>query len=109
MRLQSFGSTSELVTGHSNVQTLSGYARWRAPTGVQLLDRPLRYVLESAVSVYFGDQRDVLGFTRLGSVGAGLELDTSARTRLFSRARLVARYAFGDGVRGTAVGLAISF
>lgn len=110
MRLQSFGSTSSVVTGRSNVDTLSAYARWRAPTGIQLLDRPLRYVLESALSVFYGDQRDVLGFTRLGSVGAGIELDTSAKTGLFSRVRLVGRYAVGDGgVKGGSVGLALSF
>lgn len=110
MRLQSYGSTSAAVVGRSNVDTLSAYARWRAPTGLQLLDRPLRYVLESALSVFYGDQRDVLGFTRLGSVGAGIELDTSAKTGLFSRVRLVGRYAFGDGgVKGGALGLALSF
>ena len=39
MRLQSYGSTSEVVTGRSDVETLSGYARWRAPTGVLLAIR----------------------------------------------------------------------
>lgn len=107
--LRGYGATSALVAGTSNVATLSAYGRWRAPTGWTLLNRPLRYVVELAVSDYVGDQRGVLGFTWLGSFGLGLELDTSAYFSWFSRVRLVGRVAFGDGVDGTTVGLAISF
>ena len=109
MYLRGYGATSGLLQGTSNVETLSLYGRWRAPTGWTLLQRPLRYVVELAVSDYIGDQRDVLGFTWLGSFGLGLELDTSAYVSWFSRVRLVGRVAFGDGVDGSSVGLAISF
>lgn len=69
----------------------------------------MRYVLETSFTSYFGKQRGALGFNNLKSVGAGLELDTSAKMKLVSRARLVFRYIFGENVRGTSVGLAVSF
>ena len=57
----------------------------------------------------FGDQRGVLGFDRLTSVGAGLELDSSAYNVFITRTRLVGRYVFGTNVSGFSVGLAVSF
>ena len=74
-----------------------------------LLDRPLRYVLESAYTVYFGDQRGALGFNHLTSVGAGLEVDTSKYPVWITRTRLVGRYMFGENARGYSLGLAVSF
>ncbi len=85
------------------------YARYRAPTGMSLLDRPLRYVLEFAHTTYLGDQRGALGFDYMNSLGVGFELDSSAYNVFVTRTRLVLRYAFGDNVNGYAVGLAMSF
>jgi len=51
----------------------------------------------------------VLGFDHLNSVGAGLELDTSKYDTIVSRARVVARYKFGDNVKGWSLGFAVSF
>ena len=73
------------------------------------MDRPLRYVLEAANTVYLGDQRGLLGFNNLSSVGVGIEFDSSKYDIMVSRTRVVARYAFGQNVRGFAVGLAVSF
>ncbi|CAG4887542.1 hypothetical protein [Paraburkholderia saeva] len=106
--LQSFGS-SGAVRGSANAQSTNLYARWRAPTGLLLLHRPLRYVLELSHSTYLGSQADILGFNQLTSLGAGLEIDTGAVTKLFSRLRIVARYAFGKDVTGASLGLALSF
>lgn len=106
--LQSFGSSSG-VRGSANAQSTNLYARWRAPTGVLFLHRPLRYVLELSHSTYLGSQADILGFNQLTSLGAGLEIDTGAVTKLFSRVRVVARYAFGKDVTGASIGLALSF
>jgi hypothetical protein len=106
--LQSFGSSSG-VRGTANAQSTNLYARWRAPTGVFMLDRPLRYVLELSHSTYLGSQADILGFNQLTSLGLGLEVDTGATTKLFSRFRMVARYAFGKDVTGVSLGLALSF
>jgi hypothetical protein len=108
IRLQSFAGSSA-VQGSANAQTTNLYARWRAPTGAIVLHKPLRYVLELSHSTYLGSQAGILGFNHLTSLGAGLEVDTSGITKLFSRVRLVGRYAFGQNISGTSLGLALSF
>jgi hypothetical protein len=107
--LQSIPGTSEGVKGSTLAQNLNLWSRWRAPTGLTALQRPVRYVLEFTYSLYFGDQEDVLGFNNLFSVGAGLELDTSAYLYLTQRIRLIGRYRFGENVTGWSIGLGISF
>lgn len=109
VQLRTFGSTSAGLRGESESNTAGVWARWRAPTGMNLLQRPLRYVLETSHTRYYGDQKGALGFERLTSLGAGVELDTSAYVDIISRTRLVARYIFGDNVSGYSVGLAVSF
>jgi len=107
--LQSFGGTSTAVEGSADSQSASLWARWRAPTGIAMLERPLRYVLEFAHTTFLGDLDGVLGFDDLSSVGTGLELDSSAHDINVTRTRLMARYKVGEHVRGWSVGLAISF
>jgi hypothetical protein len=107
--LQSFGGTSTAVQGSADAQSVSLWARWRAPSGITMLERPLRYVLEYAHTTFLGDLDGVLGFNHLNSVGAGLELDSSKYDIIVTRTRLMARYKVGEHVRGWAVGLAISF
>ena len=108
IRLQSFGGTAEALKGHADAVTASLYTRYRAPTGMTALDRPVRYVLEYAFTRYLGDQPS-LGFDNLHSVGAGLELDSSAHDIFITRTRLVGRYRFGNNVSGFAISLAVSF
>jgi hypothetical protein len=107
--LTSYGDTSDAVEGSAAARSASLWARWRAPTGVTALDRPLRYVLEFAHTQFFGDLRGALGFNYLTSLGAGLELDSSKYDIIVTRTRLLMRYKFGDGVQGWSVGLAVSF
>jgi hypothetical protein len=109
IHLQSFDGTSEAVQGSARAESLGVWSRWRAPTGLRSLDRPVRYVLEYAFTHYFGPDGDMLGFNNLNSVGAGLELDTSALDRWATRWRLIGRYRFGQGVSGWSIGLGISF
>ena len=106
--LRSFDS-SQAVSGRANAQTLALWSRYRAPTGVTLLERPLRYVLEYAYTHFYGDLDGALGFDHIHSVGAGLELDTSKYDLWVTRVRLVARFKRGDNVSGYGVGLAASF
>lgn len=108
IRLKAFKS-SQAVGGSASAEAASVYARYRAPTGLYVMDRPLRYVLELASTTYLGDQRGLLGFNNLSSVGAGIEFDSSAKSGLISRTRIVGRYSFGQNVRGFAIGLAVSF
>ncbi|HSD37154.1 MAG TPA: hypothetical protein VLC92_06575 [Rhodocyclaceae bacterium] len=106
MQLQSYDSRFQSsAVGESTML----WARWRAPTGMTALSRPVRYVLEFAHTTYLGDQGGLLGFNHLTSLGTGLELDSSAYGVIITRTRLVFRYCFGQNVRGTSVGFAVSF
>ena len=109
IKLQSFGGTIDSLKGSSETNAVSIWARWRAPTCINMLQRPLRYVLETSSTSFFGPQRGALGFNNLASVGVGLELDSSAYPIIITRTRLVARYIFGDNVTGYSLGLAVSF
>ncbi|HSC78903.1 MAG TPA: hypothetical protein VLC08_00990 [Chitinolyticbacter sp.] len=106
--LQNVGS-SKVVDGHAEGQTANLWARWRAPTGITLMQRPLRYVLEVSHSEYLGDQAGVLGFERLSTLGAGIEFDSSAYDIIITRTRLVLRHVMGDNVSGFSLGFAVSF
>ena len=108
MRLKSFGSSSPAVKGSADAIAASLYTRYRAPTGMTALDRPVRYVLEYAFTRYLGDQPS-LGFNNLHSIDAGLELDHGASDIFITRTRLVGRYRFGTNVSGFGVSLAWSF
>lgn len=107
--LRSFGGSSTAVQGSADSQSVSLWSRWRAPTGLTLLQRPLRYVLEFAHTSFLGDLDGVLGFNDLSSFGTGLELDSSAYDITVTRTRLMVRYQVGEHVRGWTVGLAVSF
>lgn len=109
IQLRTFGNTTTGLKGESTNDILSIWARWREPTGLILLQRPLRYVLETSFTDYYGPQRGALGFNHLASLGAGVEIDSSAYSGIISRARIVGRYVFGKNVSGYSVGLAVSF
>jgi hypothetical protein len=108
IHLQSFDS-SQAVEGHANAQTFSLWSRYRAPTGLTALERPVRYVLEYAYTSFLADLKGVLGFDDVHSFGAGLELDSSNRDVYVTRTRLLVRYKIGNNVTGWALGLGISF
>lgn len=108
VRLDTYESTDDFVEGSSDAISTSLWTRWRAPTPWQVMERPLRYVLEAAHSTFFGDQGE-LGFDQLSSLGVGIEFDSSKYDMIITRTRLVFRYRFGQDVEGTAVGLAVSF
>jgi hypothetical protein len=107
--LRSLGTSSTAVQGSADAQSISLWSRWRAPTGLSMLQRPLRYVLEFAHTTFLGDLDGVLGFSERSSLGAGLELDSSADDIVVTRTRLMARYQAGEHVRGWTVGLSVSF
>jgi hypothetical protein len=107
--LQSVSGSSDAVKGSSSAQNLSLWSRWRAPTGLTALKRPFRYVLEFSHTQFLGDLRGALGFDWLTSLGAGVELDSSAYNIIITRTRLLGRYKFGNNVQGWSTGIAISF
>lgn len=108
MHLSGFGS-AEVIEGKADVGSVNLWARWRAPIGNwTAFGNPVRYALELTYSEFLADQRGALGFDRLTSLGAGVELDLS-RSGLVQRARVMGRYVFGEGVSGFAVGFAVVF
>jgi hypothetical protein len=109
IQLRTFSGTTNGLGGASETNAASLWGRWRAPTGLTMLQRPLRYVLETSFTAYFGPQRGALGFNNLTSIGAGFELDSSAYPVFVTRTRLLGRYVFGENVSGFSVGLAMSF
>lgn len=106
--LRSFDS-AQAVSGSASAESLALWSRYRAPTGIVMLERPLRYVLEYAYTRFYGDLDGALGFDQLHSIGAGLELDTSKYDIVVTRARAVLRFKRGDNVEGYGLGLAVSF
>jgi len=109
IQLQSYSDAPAAVQGSADAQSLSLWFRWRAPTSLTAMQKPVRYVLEAAHTSFFGDMRGALGFDALNSVGAGFELDSSEHEIIVTRTRLILRYQFGDNVEGVSVGFAISF
>jgi hypothetical protein len=109
IHLKSLPGSSAAVEGSADAQSLSLWSRRRAPTGMAMLERPLRYVLELAYTGFLGDLDGVLGFNHLTSLGTGLELDTGAYGIVVTRARLMVRYQIGERVRGWSLGLGINF
>lgn len=108
LRLYSMGGAPS-IQGESTVGSVNFWARWRAPiSDWTAFDRPVRYALELTFSEFLYDQRGALGFDRLTSLGAGVELDLS-EGGLLQRARMMGRYVFGDNVKGFAVGFAVTF
>ena len=109
IRLSSRSGTSQAVEGHADAQSLGFWSRYRAPTGLTVMDRPLRYVLEYAVTRFMGDLDGAIGFNVLNSFGVGLEVDSSQYDVFLKRTRLVARYVVGNHVSGWSIGLGMSF
>jgi hypothetical protein len=106
--LRSYSDTDALVQGHAAADSASLWARRRVPTGWVVWERPVRYVLEGAYTRFLGSQQEV-GVDRMASLGAGLELDSSAYDIWATRWRAVLRYKFGPDISGWALGLAVSF
>jgi hypothetical protein len=108
VRLRNSGDLADTVEGRASAESVSVWARRRIPTGWMAFDRPVRYVLEGAYTVFLGSQKEV-GVDRMASLGAGIEFDSSAYDIWATRWRAVLRYKFGPDISGWALGLAVSF
>ena len=106
--LNSFDS-SRAVSGHADSQSLSLWARSRTPTSLSFFEMPIRYVMELAHTEFLGQMRGALGFNSLSSVGTGIEFDRKDNGLFFSRIRTLARFQFGENVRGWSLSIAASF
>jgi hypothetical protein len=103
------------LSGNSTARTLGFWGRYRAPIGIEAFGLPMRWVSDTSVSIYLGDQREALGFAWSVKVGAGIEFDigrheTSAFGLTLTRVRLMGYYFYGDGgITGTSIGIGMSF
>ncbi|EHL98955.1 hypothetical protein HMPREF9946_03395 [Acetobacteraceae bacterium AT-5844] len=114
MHLEAFHSTGGVADGQADSTTVNLWARYRWPTGMEIFQRPVRWVTEATGSYFMGDQKKALGLAWLGKVGGGIELDFSAHEigafgLNLQRLRLVGRYVFGEDVQGFSIGLGMSF
>ncbi len=109
INLATVGTTQEGLRGNSHAQALSGWWRYRKPSGFEVWQRPLRMVGEISASSFFGPQRKALGFNHLISIGTGVELDLSAHALYLQRARTLVRFLIGENVTGVSLGLSLSF
>jgi hypothetical protein len=109
VRLHTYDTSDDIVRGNATAESASLWARMRTPTGMIMMQRPVRYVYELAYSQYFDSGVKALGFDSLLSLGFGLELDSSEYTNLFTRWRAILRHVVGPNVSGWSVGLAASF
>lgn len=109
IQLRSFETDYSSIQGSSDANIISLWTRWRAPTGITMLNNQLRYVLEGSNTTFLGAQRNALGFNYLTTVGIGFELDSSDYPVFITRTRLLYRYTFGVNVSGHSIGLAMSF
>ncbi len=108
VKLHNSGDRADLIDSSASAESASIWTRRRVPTGWVVWDRPVRYVLEGAYTRFLGSQQEV-GVDRMASVGAGLELDSSAYDIWATRWRAVLRYKFGPDISGWSLGLAVSF
>ncbi len=108
IHLQTYDAPA-VVAGDFDPMTVSLWTRYRWPSGLVLFRRPMRWVLEGALTSYVGEQRGALGFNHLTSLGAGVELDTSYYSQIWTRTRFVGRYLIGQNVSGFSAGISITF
>ena len=108
LHLENFSDDPVLKAGAEAI-TATVWARYREPTDMVFLDRPVRWVAEVAYSEFIGDQGDALGLDRLASIGGGLEVDLSAVNGIVSRTRLLGRVLVGNNALGFSMGIGVSF
>jgi hypothetical protein len=110
MRLVTIGNSSG-VDASSDVAAAAAWLRVRYPIpDFKLLGRPIKSVWEASLSTYPGDQGKLLNVDWLGSLGAGIELDTeNMGLPIVSRLRIMARYVLGEDYNGYSIGFGLSF
>ncbi|AMO23717.1 autotransporter outer membrane beta-barrel domain-containing protein [Ramlibacter tataouinensis] len=107
--ISSFDESDPVLKFHETAGVYSIRAEHVAPTGMQLAERALHWVVFGGYAGFFGDNRKALGFNSIAQAGAGVEAPLSI-TRLDStRVRLGASYLFGSDVKGWTVSLGFEY
>lgn len=110
MELVPLGELSD-VNASATASTLSGFARQRVPVkGWRAFGQPVRFVSDLGVSVYTGDQGDLLNLPWQARVGTGFELAHDRTRKIMPyRSRVMLRYVFGPSFGGLNLGIGFSF
>ncbi|BAN24965.1 hypothetical protein [Caballeronia insecticola] len=107
--ISSFDESDPLLRFRQTAGSWSVQSTYSAPVGVQLLGRPLNYVIDAGYGGFFGPNRDALGFSKLANVGGGFELPLSRDNAQSKRLRVGAAYLFGPHVKGWTVSLDLTY
>ena len=110
LHLITLGRSSGLDAS-ADVAAAAAWLRLRYPIPeFELFNRPTKSVWEASLSTYPGEQGKLLGVDWLGSLGAGIELETeNMGLPLVSRVRIMARYVYGEDYEGYSLGFGLSF
>ena len=105
----SFGETDPVQHFNEAANIYSVRAEYAAPTGLHAIGGPLDWVAFGGYAGFFGPNRDVLGFSSVGELGAGLELPVAPDRTASDRWRLSAAYLAGPGVRGWTIDVSLQY
>ena len=107
--INSFGESNAAQEFNEAANACSVRVDYARPTGVQFADRGLDWVIFGGYAGFFGANRDALGFSSVGEIGAGFELPLGGDSGQSSHLRLSAGYLSGPDVRGWSVGLGVRY
>ncbi len=110
LHIETVGSSSD-VDASSDASVASFWTRYREPVkDWTAFGQPVRWVVDASLGLYDGGPNEFPGIEWLAGLGAGLELDVSDTKLIWTtRARVMARYYFGEDYQGWGLGLGISF
>lgn len=110
LQLATIGSSSS-IDASSDVAAVAAWLRLRYPIkDFKLFGQPTKSVWAASLSTYPGDQGKLLNVNWLGSLGAGIEVETKNMGQLIvSSVRIMARYFYGEDYEGFSIGFGLSF
>jgi hypothetical protein len=107
--ISSFAETDPVLKFNETAGVYSIRAERVAPTGKNIFDRSLGWVLFGGYAGFFGPNRNALGFTSVTEVGIGLEAPLSTSADKPERLRVGASYLFGPNVTGWTISAGMKF
>jgi len=81
----------------------------KGPTGMTLLDYPLRWIAFTGGTWMMGRHRNALGFNSFAELGGGIELEDDTLLRGLEGVSLRASALVGERVTGWSLGISLSF
>ncbi len=107
--LSSFDESDPILRFRETAGAWSIQSTYVGPAGIQLLSRPLSYVVNAGYGGFFGPNHDALGFSTIANIGAGFELPFARDNPQSKRLRVGAAYLFGPHVEGWTVSLGLTY